>query len=435
LDNKDINCVICTLHFLKPAICYIPNSTPRIQFAAEELFVHRAGLSVTYTDNAAEYISSDAFYKFYYSNDSLPGISLFRSGFLDQTGIQDDFMPPCCRINGVFCLFPDETQQQFDLLAMIFWCFSRYEEYQPFEPDKHGRFPASASFLKKQEVLEVPVCDIAINAMFATWKLPFLQRFGITPTLDIDIAFAYAGRKALRTLGGTLRNPLSLSKRLKSIVNPEADPNNSFTYIKELVENHSKTRIFWHCGSITNRYDKQVELDYRPFREAVKNMDKTVQCGLHPSFAAFSDENVLQQEKQYLENTLNRAVTESRMHYLMLSMPRTYRSLLKTGITDEYSMGYPDAPGFRAGTSQPFFWYDLVAEHTTSLKIHPFCIMEATCKHYLQHSPAEAIQAGNKIKASLRETGGDFCFIFHNESLGSQAAWNGWNRVFEAWLA
>jgi hypothetical protein len=97
-------------------------------------------------------------------------------------------------------------------------------------------------------------------------------------------------------------------------------------------------------------------------------------------------------------------------------------------------MGYPDTPGFRAGTSLPFFWYDLENENSTSLRIHPFCIMEATCKHYLQHSPTEAIQAGNKIKAQLRKTGGNFCFIFHNESLGSQASWKGWNSVFEAWL-
>jgi hypothetical protein len=429
-----INCVICTLHQLKTAICYIPNSTPRIQYAVEEVFVCRAGLSVTYTDNITAYISSDAPFKFHYTNENLPGIPMYRSGFLDQKGIEVNFIPSCGRINGVFCLFPDATKQQFDLLAMIFWCLSRYEEYQPFEPDKHGRYAAYASLLQKHGVLDEPICDIAVNAMFKEWKIPVLRHFGIIPTLDIDIAFAFAGRKTWRTLGGSLKNPLSLSKRLQSIVNPEADPNNSFTYIRELVENQPKTRIFWHCGSRFNQYDKQVALDYRPFQEAVKTMDKAVHCGLHPSFAAYTDEKVLQQEKQYLENTLNRAITDSRMHYIMLSMPHTYRSLIKAGITNDYSMGYPDTPGFRAGTSLPFFWYDLENENSTSLRIHPFCIMEATCKHYLQHSPTEAIQAGNKIKAQLRKTGGNFCFIFHNESLGSQASWKGWNSVFEAWL-
>ncbi len=335
----------------------------------------------------------------------------------------------------MFCLFPDESKLQFDVLAMVFWCLSRYEEYQSFKPDNHGRFPAAASLLKQQGVLEEPVCDIAINTLFKAWNLPVLKHCNITPTLDIDIAFAHAGRSWLRTLGAAIRSPLGLSKRLKSMINPGADPNNSYAYVQRLVENHPKTRIFWHCGMQTNHYDKQVNLDYKPFQEALRNMDKFARCGLHPSFAAYNDENALLKEKQYLEHILNRAVTDSRMHFIMLSLPDTYRSLLNAGITDEYTMGYPDTPGFRAGTSQSFFWYDLFAEEATSLKIHPFCIMEASCKHYLQYSPAEAIEAGNKIKEGLRETGGDFCFIFHNESLGSQAAWNGWNSVFEAWLA
>jgi hypothetical protein len=34
----------------------------------------------------------------------------------------------------------------FDPLAATFYLVSRYEEYLPFIPDEHGRFPAKQSF-------------------------------------------------------------------------------------------------------------------------------------------------------------------------------------------------------------------------------------------------------------------------------------------------
>jgi hypothetical protein len=419
---------------VQDAILYIPDSNSRISWAVEEILVRRAGLKIRFAVDEADFISASAEIKIHYTRKELPGNRIYRSGFLDENGISQGFIPGSARINGLFCLFPDNQEQQFDLFAMVFWCLSRYEEYGLFSADKHGRFPSTASLLYSWGVLEEPVCDIAISAMFAQWGLTVQQNFSIIPTLDIDIAFAYAGRGWLRSLGAALKNPLSLSQRLKSMENPELDPNFSFPYIQKALKNNPNARIFWHCGAQNNRYDKQVSLDFKPLLAAIKNMDNGMQCGLHPSFAAFKDENILLKEKQFLERTLNRQVTESRMHYILLSFPRTYRSLLHAGITHDYSMGYPDTPGFRAGTAHPFTWYDLNAEQSTNLQVHPFCIMDATSRHYLQQKPEQAMGAGNLLKAIIREHGGNFCFIFHNESLGKQAEWRGWDTVFKAWM-
>lgn len=417
------------------AILYIPGSNARIAYAAAEIFRRRSECQFHITEEEDAYLNSDAPVKLHYSNTDLPGHRIFRSGFLDETGIRQKFTPPAARIDGTFCLFPDESRQQFDLLAMVFWCLTRYEEYNTFTPDKHGRFPSSASWLHKQGVLEEPVCDMAIHTQFAKWGLSAKKAFHTVPTLDIDIAFAHAGRGLLRSVGAVLKNPLSLPQRLRSIAKPETDPNYSFPYIQTALKNHAEARVFWHCGAQNNRYDKQVALHYKPLLQTIQNMDKHIRCGLHPSFAASGDEKILLQEKTFLEQTLNRKVTDSRMHYILLSMPHTYRSLLHAGITDDYSMGYPDAPGFRAGTAHPFAWYDLLAEQTTALQVHPFCIMEATCKHYAGQTPAKAIESGKRLASLLRKTGGNFCFIFHNESLGKQKVWRGWKTVFEAWLA
>ncbi|NBP05353.1 MAG: hypothetical protein EBV15_03910, partial [Bacteroidetes bacterium] len=162
---------------MQDAILYIPDSNSRISWAVEEILVRRAGLKIRFAVDEADFISASAEIKIHYTRKELPGNRIYRSGFLDENGISQGFIPGSARINGLFCLFPDNQEQQFDLFAMVFWCLSRYEEYGLFCADKHGRFPSTASLLYSWGVLEEPVCDIAISAMFAQWGLTVQQNF------------------------------------------------------------------------------------------------------------------------------------------------------------------------------------------------------------------------------------------------------------------
>jgi hypothetical protein len=63
---------------------------------------------------------------------------------------------------------------------------------------------------------------------------------------------------------------------------------------------------------------------------------------------------------------------------------------LEAGITEEYSMAFPEAPGFRAGTCKPFYFYDLKNEKVTDLKIFPVTCMDATFVYYLKQSPEKS---------------------------------------------
>lgn len=68
-------------------------------------------------------------------------------------------------------------------------------------------------------------------------------------------------------------------------------------------------------------------------------------------------------------------------------------------------MGYPEAIGFRAGTSKPYLWYDLLEEKYTALFVHPFCIMDVTCKNYLKLSHELSTEIGATIKQTLEIMG------------------------------
>lgn len=160
--------------------------------------------------------------------------------------------------------------------------------------------------------------------------------------------------------------------------------------------------------------------------------------GIHPSWQeksnALKTKIAWQEELQTLENILGETPKHSRFHFIHLHLPQSYQILHQMGIETDWSMGYPDAAGFRAGTSVPFHWYNLTQERNTSLLVVPFCIMDVTCKNYLKLSPNQSITLGNRLKQTVESFGGLFCFVFHNESISGKTPWRGWKSVISSWF-
>lgn len=85
----------------------------------------------------------------------------------------------------------------------------------------------------------------------------------------------------------------------------------------------------------------------------------TENWGMHPSWQNESNIMATQDEwlweKTELENNLEIQLKHSRLHYIHLRLPNSYKILQQIGIVNDWSMGYPEATGFRAGTSNPMF--------------------------------------------------------------------------------
>ena len=97
-------------------------------------------------------------------------------------------------------------------------------------------------------------------------------------------------------------------------------------------------------------------------------------------------------------------------------MPNMYKNLLNSSIKNDYSMGFASMPGFRSGTCNSYFFYDLDLELETDLKIHPFIVMDVTLKNYLNLDPKDAI---SKIYNLINEVKYVIYFtsVWHNQSL------------------
>jgi hypothetical protein len=55
--------------------------------------------------------------------------------------------------------------------------------------------------------------------------------------------------------------------------------------------------------------------------------------------------------------------------------------------------------------------------------------MDGTFNEYMRLTPEQAQTEVRALKAAVQRCGGSFCFIWHNETLGFQYHWQGWEKV------
>jgi hypothetical protein len=152
-------------------------------------------------------------------------------------------------------------------------------------------------------------------------------------------------------------------------------------------------------------------------KELVLLLSKLGKIGLHPSYDADLQPELIATQKEFLESILELKVTTSRQHFLRISIPGYFQSLIKLGITDDFTVGYYDQPGFMAGVSIPFYFYDLSNEVQTNLLLHPFVWMDSMYKYYADSSQKDQVfNDFEQILMSVKTLNGCFHAVFHNDT-------------------
>ncbi|WP_299578308.1 polysaccharide deacetylase family protein [uncultured Sunxiuqinia sp.] len=330
----------------------------------------------------------------------------------------------------------------FDPFAASFYLLSRYEEYLMRELDEHHRYPSHHSVLYRNHLLDKPVVNQWAQLIAHEIKMHYpgfdyeKPRFDFLSTIDIDNAWAYKNKGWWRTAGAFVRGLLKgekhlLEERMQVLRGELDDPYDTYDYIRELYGERKELLRFFILLGKTSQYDRNVSPDNEELQKLIKELSANFQLGIHPSYRSTKRKKELRQEIRTLETITQQKVEASRQHFLRLVLPTTYRRLIKAGIQHDYTMGYADQCGFRAGTSSSFWFYDLKKEEQTTLRIHPFQLMDVTLKNYLKLAPDEALEVIGKLMQEIREYGGTFICLWHNESLSDRGEWKGWRTVFE----
>ena len=378
-----------------------------------------------------------------YSPDNLPGSFkinpnsiLFEKGIFSKQILISEWkgLP-------VFFQTASDSDLPFDIFAASFFLVSRYEEYLEFNPDKYGRFPSSSSVAFKNGFLGKPIIDLWAKELAKTFlkRFPTLvfrrNEYNALLTIDTDQPFAYQGKNIFRSIGGLFHyknsTPVNVSERYRIITKGEKDPFDVFDYMIENIEkNSTDTKFFFPVGD-NSKFDKNPSWKNEEYRNLIFKIADKYPVGLHPSFIAGGKGSLVKTEAERLHTVLRKRVSLSRFHFIRLYMPESYNNVLKAGISEDYSMGYPDEPGFRAGIARPYFFYDVSDDKQTNLKLVPFQVMDGTLYDYMKLDPEKSKEVILKLINETRKVGGLFVSIWHNTSLLDNEEWKGWREVFE----
>lgn len=428
-------------------LIYTEKKTNRLRYTFKLVFGDLLRISYRITTELDEFQSSDLPKMVYAEQPYSDGLFVKSSGLLFQRGVGILELKPF-PYGDMMAFFPvDDKSSQFpfDVFSAIFYLISRYEEYQPFVKDFHGRFTASQSILAELGMLQKPVVNIwalelknIIQNKYPDFK--FTERkYKFTPTYDIDSAYAFVQKGPVRTLGGFFLDLKkfdwsNLAQRARVVFGFEKDPYNTFDLQIEYQKKYKLRPIYFILYGRYGKYDKNVNVRNRTFRQLIKLLGDYAQIGIHPSYKSSEHPDELTFEVNSLSHVLNRDVTYSRQHFLRLMLPVTYRNLIEHDITHDFTMGYADLPGFRAGICCSFNFYDLDTEEETKLRIHPFTLMDGTLRDYMKLTAADAIDLIKLLIKEVKAVNGTFISLWHNESLSDQKRWVGWRRVYEALL-
>jgi hypothetical protein len=253
----------------------------------------------------------------------------------------------------------------------------------------------------------------------------------------VPMAFYFKQKGLLRTLGGTLNDMLRLRlkqlyERYLVILGFKRDPYDTFKWIiTKQKQNDFRFLVLFLIGDYST-YDKNINSSKKEFVSLIKSVADYCDVGLKASYFALEDITILKKEKRRMEAIINTELNAVRNSFSKLNLPTSYRNLIELDIFNDYSMGYVDTLGFRAGTCTPFQFYDLDYEVQTPLQINPYCLLDfGLLKYASQLDKSEHLQ---KLVNEVKAVNGTFVPVFHNYSFSDMERWEGFKSLFTSIL-
>ncbi|MBT8309596.1 MAG: hypothetical protein HKO72_09245 [Flavobacteriaceae bacterium] len=421
-------------------LVYTHKVTPRVKYIFKQICTRILGISVSFTSTIEEFIAHDDL-KMSYAKQPLGKELFVRShDLLHEQGLAfltinvNDWGNTKC-----FFTTGDKSHLPYDIFAASFYLLTRYEEYLPHVQDDYGRFVAEESIAYKNGFLYQPVVDVwaykfltVLRSFYPDFN-PSIRRYQINPIIDVPMAYDFKQKGIMRTFGGTMFDLgrfrfRRLYQRYSVLFGFKKDPYDTFSYIiNRQKTSESKFNVFFLIGNYST-YDKNININKKVFVSLIKSVADYCKVGLKVSYFALENLEILKKEKRTMEEVINTPLNSSRHSFSKLNLPDSYRNLVELEINEDYTMGYIDQLGFRAGTCTPFFFYDLDYETKTPLLINTFHVIDSALLKY--NSLLDKKKTLNEVIVQVKKVNGTFSPVFHNYTFSDEPKWEGFKELF-----
>lgn len=401
-------------------LIFTKKQTPRITYIFKQVCWNILGIKVKFTSKIEEFIAHDGM-KISYGKQRMG-----NEFFIQQVDLLLDQGVSSVEINmdkweDTPCFFRvSDSDLPFDIFSASFYLLSRYEEYQPYVKNKNGRYPVEESLAYRKDFLDLPVVDIWAEKFKKILKDRFpdevFQKKTFENKILIAVSQAYLYRKkgVVRTLGASVRDLFNL--RLRSIVERfnvlvfnKKDP---YDVYADLVDFYKKNQIDLYFMFQLSNYsivNKNIGYHKKKYRSLIKSMADYFTVGLLLGNEALRDFEVLKTEKKRFESIVNSPLKYVLNDRFDLNLPEAYNNFDKIEIQRDFSMGYMDGIGFRAGTSIPFLFYDLNLERISPLLLQP-CVFNSVI--FRELGLLETNKRLKKVKNEVKKVSGSLGLVF-----------------------
>lgn len=365
--------------------------------------------------------------------------------FRDEVYGTAESMPrlPLDEIEGVPLLFGSSKVEWYgdtwvvhaDIVASAYFLLTRYEEIRKRNVrDIHGRFPGKESLPYKAGFIHRPIVDEygkllrrwlrQARVQSATDPAPMIQKVWLTH--DVDAPF-YC--RTLRNLIRETVKGIGFAQAWKIFCGPlREDPFYTFPWLleqgnalKAVIGKERCESVFFIKPGGSSVYDRPYYKLHSKELQELLLLCKTEngRIGLHTSYDAGKTPALIATEKGLLEKQIGEPVTCNRHHYLASREPEDMDWLEKAGVTDDFTMGYPDVAGFRLGTCRPVHWINPENKRISSLVLHPLTIMECSLNEpaYMNLGYEEALAYSLQLTEQVAESNGELVLLWHNDSI------------------
>ena len=293
-----------------------------------------------------------------------------------------------------------------DIVYNTFFFISRAEEVMNTERDEHGRFLAKYSILGQNNRLMIPTVDEYARMLMKLLDLPLPtpSYSQIYLTHDIDTIAHY--RHLRGAIGGIVRG--EWRKVIDSLRDIHNDPAFTFSW---LIAQDKKVEgaecIYFVKDTLGKGYDyPQYKLGGKDFETAEELIENSgAKIGWHGSYYGGDKAN----------RQLGNKAGLHRSHYLRCSIDQMQR-LAEVGVTDDFTMMFPDQVGFRLQTTRSVRWINPKTMQLTHLNLHPMTIMDCTLSNdnYMNLSEDEAYFECQRIFEKIHQNAGEVVILWHN---------------------
>ena len=337
-------------------------------------------------------------------------VVIIPNGHLGQKIVYPDLSQPCPVPHGLD--HPCTTHViHTDIIYNTFFFISRAEEVINNQRDEHGRFLSKHSILGESNRLMIPTVDEYARLLMKLLNLPLpTPSFShIYLTHDVDSIAYY--RHLRGVIGGILRG--QWRKVIASLKDIHNDPAFTFSWLISTDKQVPDAQCIYFVKDTPGKgYDyPQYNLagkDYAIVQQLIKNSEAEI--GWHGS---------------YYETKQNTSHLH-RSHYLRCSIERM-QELATMGVTDDFTMMFPDHVGFRLQTTRPVRWINPKTMTLTSLVLHPLTVMDCTLSNinYMNLTEDEAYFECQRLFEKVYQNSGEIVLLWHNTVING----DGYHRV------